>query len=329
MVPVLLALLALLALLSSSRADFPILPYSPLIYGYNVVTEQSAAPLFDALSTFGVTYTIDKTKFAVLDELAVQNMPGSSTKELQQTFSSAHDLITQTAEQQLGHGEFATRLIHSKFAFNNTKSTTEEFMKHDSCDLSLLSYQVRLYQLSLWPGLPLHADLTDAIQALPSTYDSSQDKAAYRQFIAQYGTHYATQGVFGGSVSLSLAYLKSLSANHTSAWVSRQVSLSVGQLKRSIGMDSSETELPDPLFVAASSSSIGQVGGDVLLHSYAEWLRSVKQQPAALPLELRLQPISDLFPASQSIKKSLVEQAIVDYCVMSNIINGVPALLWF
>eukprot|EP00742_Colponemidia_sp_Colp-10_P007617 GILJ01008209.1.p1 GENE.GILJ01008209.1~~GILJ01008209.1.p1 ORF type:complete len:324 (-),score=54.04 GILJ01008209.1:65-1036(-) len=323
MVPV---LLALLSLLSSGRANLPILPYSPLIHGYDVVTEQSAAPLFDALSTFGVTYTIDKTKFAVLDEMAVQNIPGSSTKELQQTFSSAHEVIVRTAEQQLGHGEFATRLMQSKFVFNKTKSTTEEFMKHDSCDLSLLSYQLRLYQLSLWPGLPLHEDLMDAIEELPSTYDSQQDKVAYRQFILRYGTHYATQGVFGGAVSLSLAYQKSLSANHTSVWISRQVSLGIGQLKRSIGMESPETEQPDPLFVVSSSSSIRQVGGETL-SSFDEWLKSVKQQPAALPLELRLQPISDLLPASQSMKKSLLEQAIVDYCI--TVTGTGTALLWF
>lgn len=136
----------------------------------------------------------------------------------------------------------------------------------------------QLWRLSLNAdiALPLSADFKQRVAALPADYSSGQE--TYMDFIRDFGTHYATEAIFGGRTyqiyTLTAADVASLTKKNVD--ISASASDMLGDsVSANVSKSSSNwTELRD----AVTQTAVEWVGGTPSTN-FNDWVSSIDQKP--------------------------------------------------
>lgn len=171
-----------------------------------------------------------------------------------------------------------------------------------------------LFQVSLKNGHVADDSFLAAVKQLPKDYVAS----AYKDFLAEFGTHYMTAGYFGGSGEMATAVNAHYGQRHREDWVAQQADIHYKFLQAgATGEDASSDFLGDGDYHSAISSVL--IGGDPQLVGkdlslWQKWVQSWYKNPTLVfkdTFPVTLRTVETLI--SDSHIKANVQRAIDEY----------------
>lgn len=249
--------------------------------------------------------------YRVPQEMIVQDNPIGSFSNFTSIFQDEKDY--QKDIRRSSH--------HSGFlGFGSRSKETRHFVHNHYERKDAMSYfhqYASYYKLSLFPLPPpeFHEKTAQMIEALPDQYisDNTTDAwHAYRDFIAQVGTHYVDSAEMGGAFKMVTYFHSCFLSMHSEDWVREQSGWSfLGIINNKKGFQKYEKHI-DQNWQEYHEAHVQLLGGFSNLFSvtdYDEWLQTVQHN--LTPLFYSITPISELI--TDPAKAKSMQDAISDY----------------
>ncbi|KAK7463162.1 hypothetical protein BaRGS_00038274, partial [Batillaria attramentaria] len=201
-----------------------------------------------------------------------------------------------------------------KFGFSASGSYTKTqstLLKNTrNVEFMAASFSGRRVDLQHTSSLTLGEQAERMVNQLPRKY--TDNPSAYEAFIRQFGTHYISEGKFGGVVMMHLETETSYFEEKNEETVSAQVSASFFSLLKLKGGYVSSTTSIDASFTSATTKAVRYFGGRTNLLANGgipAWQPTTFAQPWLY--STKLNRISDL--VRDATKRASLNQAISDY----------------
>lgn len=249
--------------------------------------------------------------YRIPEELVIQDLP--------EAFIMNGSSVSATAKEYVlsqSHTQKKKRFL----GFGSKSTTTYHFVhKYYREDDALLEYYhfLTYYKLTL-PSLPipaLHPQTAKAVARLPRFYKSNPNTPewrAYRNFIAQFGTHFMSEARMGGVIKMTTYFHRCLLSQFNADWVVKQSGWSfLGIINYKKGGSQYKGKV-DIKWEEHSENQVSLQGGFSNLFDVADWtdwLPSVKQNP--FTVSYAVEPIYSLIKDSD--RSNSMAAAIKDY----------------
>jgi hypothetical protein len=176
----------------------------------------------------------------------------------------------------------------------------------------------QLYDVASYPydllDMPSRNSFVNSVNQLPSTCGSDSERAAYRQTIGFFGTHFFTQATYGGQMKYLISTKNTYVHRKTMSYIIKQVSFFIGildfGLKFNSGSNTTEIRI-DEEFLQMSTVTLVLNGGTHQFDGLTirQWLSTVIASPSVIRASLR--PLNEL--VNDDAKASCLSQAINAY----------------
>ncbi|KAK7475350.1 hypothetical protein BaRGS_00033426, partial [Batillaria attramentaria] len=235
--------------------------------------------------------------------------------------ASTHVLMTSNEVRKSFSVNAGVDVTTAKFGFSSSfsYSRTQTTLLKNERKVSTVSAAFSSRRVDLVPGNELVLDqrAQAAINALPARL--ADGRAAYENFLRQYGTHYISEARFGGIMNVYMETESQYLEKTNAEAVSVQASATFGSILTVKGGYSSSTTNIDSRFTSATTNTIRYYGGSANLldqNGLSAWMPTIQGDPWLY--STKLNRISDL--VRDATKRQALSDAIDDY-VMRSYVN--------
>jgi len=297
-------------------------PFQDFGYGYDLLTDQPTAPIIELTFQNSTTWTsaITEQTYIVPDQVEIMDYSSSS-------LSKSMSIIRNVTEYQqaayswhnFGIGFFGL----FGFDFSHEAGYVKKMLLDGKHVLYIAYKQFQFLELAAWPydsrNAP-NAHFTRALNNLPTTLNTPQDRAQYHNFISLFGTSYFERARYGGDIKYFIQVDSQLMQQESEEWVSFQVGLFITYMDIKFGFDFgrnvSRHNISDKFWEHATAKCSFRPFGDTIQDcsnmtsvGFQNWVSSAMLNPVLLAPTLR--NITDLVNDSQ--KRANLQMAVQNY----------------
>jgi len=185
---------------------------------FNILTREIVFPVAQFHYTQQQSAFWNGKMYSIPDELFFTKMP---------RWTLVQSGILSSLEQFFSQYVATTPFYKSTFINNkplidayNTTWLVDIF--NNSMHLGYLHGEITQFNLNLFPGFETTDEFQQQVDQLPDTYDNDTC-AHFWDFLDFFGTHFVTGAVYGGSLSMRIAYNTSIYGNFSLQWVTDQL----------------------------------------------------------------------------------------------------------
>lgn len=163
------------------------------------------------------------------------------------------------------------------------------------------------YENRYRPTLPLHSNFLEAIQSLPNSIDTEDQRRQYLHFLDRFGSHYVSAEIYGGALSdtffvPTLQYATQSDAvmvaarEHFASDLNSSLLVAADNAQTSLPVAGGTARLQHLHFSVKGGELTGSGGHGQDSGSFDRWVASIAAHPVLVDLEL--EPIGELLAAA-------------------------------
>eukprot|EP00743_Colponemidia_sp_Colp-15_P001273 GILK01001396.1.p1 GENE.GILK01001396.1~~GILK01001396.1.p1 ORF type:complete len:819 (+),score=146.71 GILK01001396.1:35-2458(+) len=321
-VRVLVGTLLLCVCFGNADEDVTMIPGTDFIgSGYDSVTEQYTLPLFQINFNDGYVWTDSETgkKYFIPNDFFVRDTPEFHDLGTNTLYREESEFLREEVHSSYSFGTLYLPYVSLSYSFSKTKGQLTEIFKSHTRQMMYGEKYFGMFELTVLPIVPLDPRFLMRIKMLPNSRDSEDDRHAYTRFISDFGTHYISSGMFGGSVNFTSIFDVSLTQTHSEEWIQQQASIGIEILQCGIGLKAGEskdeaTKKMNMDFFKYNERVMESLGGDAIVleqGNYTAWEKSVFDKPGLLHRHSKYIALFELI--DDPVKRKLMQDAVMDY----------------